>query len=367
MVAWGRCLTEASRSGKRKVKGRNSLSDLCVNLCALCVKIRIPRQTPGCETRYDVVYRTHEMDTRLLRMFCVVARLGSLVAASRVLHLTPSALSHALKSLEAQLGCRVFERTGKKLLLNQAGEQLFAQIQGPLAALDAAAESLKRLGKWGKTRLRIGASDSACQHIVPGIIRELKKASPSVQLQVESGDTPQLVNMIQQNRIDLALGVAPESDARLEIRPIFKDELLFAFAPSHRWAKAHSIPREELRTQPFILYQRSSLTAQLIDQYFRELQIVPSTVMEIANIEAIKELVKLNLGVAILAPWTVEKELARGTLAMRPLGPKPLRRQWAVLSLAGRRWNLAEETFCRLCRTVAASSRMDRRDLPRET
>ena len=302
------------------------------------------------------------MDTRQLRMFCVVARFGSLVAASRVLHLTPSALSHGLKSLEAGIGCRLFERTGKKLLLNQAGEQLLAQVQAPLAALDAAEESLKRLGKWGQVRLRIGAAASACQHIVPGIIRELRKACPSVQLQIESADTPQMVSMIEENRIDLALGIAPENNRGLEIRPIFKDELLFAFSPSHRWANAHAIPR----TQPLILYQRSSLTAQLVDQYFRELDIVPSTVMEIANIEAIKELVKLNLGVAVLAPWTVEKELGRGSLCMRPLGAKPLRRQWAIVSLAGRRWNLAEETFSRLCRTVAASLRTDRRDLPGE-
>jgi len=304
------------------------------------------------------------MDTRLLRMFCVVAEFGSLVAASSVLHLTPSALSHGLKSLEAQLGCRLFERAGKKLLLNQAGEQLLAQIQAPLAALDAAEESLKRLSKWGQTRLRIGAAASACQHIVPGIIRELKKACPTVQLQVESGDMAEMIGMIQQNRIDLALGVAPESNGQLEIRPTFKDELLFTFAPSHNWRTAHSIPREQLRTQPLILYQRSSLTAQLIDKYFRDLDIVPSTIMEIANIEAIKELVKLNLGVAVLAPWTVDKELVRGSLCMRPLGAKPLRRQWAIVSMAGRRWNLAEETFSRLCGTIAAGLRMDRRDLP---
>src|SRR6185369_12557417 len=178
------------------------------------------------------------MDTRLLRLFCVVARLGSLVAASQVLHLTPSALSHGLKSLEAQLGCRLFERAGKKLLLNQAGEQLLAQIHAPLAALDAAEESLKRLGKWGQTRLRVGAAASACQHIVPGIIRELKKVCPTVQLQVESGDMAQMISMIHQNRIDLALGVAPESNSHLEIRPTFKDELLFTFAPSHNWRRS---------------------------------------------------------------------------------------------------------------------------------
>jgi len=176
-----------------------------------------------------------------------------------------------------------------------------------------------------------------------------------------------MITMLHQNRIDIALGVAPENDPALEIRPIFKDELLFAFAASHRWAAATALSREELRTQPLILYQRSSLTAQWVDQYFRDLDNVPSTIMEIANVEAIKELVKLNLGVAVLAPWTVEKELVRGTLCMRPLGPKPLRRQWAILALTGRRWNLAEETLCRLCRALAASLRMDRRDLPPAT
>ena len=60
-----------------------------------------------------------------------------------------------------------------------------------------------------------------------------------------------------------------------------------------------------------------------------------------------------------------DKELARGSLCTSPLGSKPLRRQWAVLSLAGRRWNLAEETFFRLCHTVTAGYRMDRKDLPK--
>ena len=175
----------------------------------------------------------------------------------------------------------------------------------------------------------------------------------------------QMVGLIQQNQIDLALGVAPESKDGLEIRTVFKDELLFTFAPSHRWRTVRTIARDELRTQPLILYQRSSLTGHLVDQYFRELDIVPSTIMEIADVEAIKELVKLDLGVAVLAPWTVDKELVRGTLCMRPLGPKPLRRQWAIVSLAGRRWNLAEETFSRLCGAMAAGLRMDRRDLPR--
>ncbi len=295
-------------------------------------------------------------------MFCAVAESGSLAIAAGKLHLTPSAISHAIKSLEGQLGCRLFERAGKKMLLNQAGEQLLAQIRPPLAALEAAAESLKRLGKWGQTRLRIGASASICQYLLPSVIRELKKANAQLELQVESGDAPELVDLVRANKIDLGVGVAPDAQASLEVRPLFRDELMFVFAPSHPWAAGRPISRDELRMQPLILYQRSSLTARMVNDFFRSLDLVPSAIMEIGSIEAIKELVKLNLGVSVLSPWTVDDELVRNTLKMRPLGSKPLTRHWVILSLTGRRLTWAEEQFCKLCRQHAQGMRLDRKD-----
>jgi DNA-binding transcriptional LysR family regulator len=86
--------------------------------------------------------------------------------------------------------------------------------------------------------------------------------------------------------------------------------------------------------------------------------------MEIGSIAGIKEMVKLNLGVSVLAPWVADRELARGRLKMRPLGPRPLRRRWVVAHLPGGRFTLAEEMLCRLCRTQAAGMRLDRKDLP---
>src|SRR5664280_2594285 len=105
------------------------------------------------------------METRVLRVFCAVAESSNLVAAARKVHLTPSAISHSIKSLETDLGTQLFERVGKRMVLNHAGEQLLAQIQGPLAALDSAAEAVRHLGKWGQSRLRIGATHSACEPV----------------------------------------------------------------------------------------------------------------------------------------------------------------------------------------------------------
>jgi DNA-binding transcriptional LysR family regulator len=303
------------------------------------------------------------METRLLKMFCVVAESGGLVAAAGKLHLTPSALSHGIKSLERQLGCRVFERIGKKMVLNQAGEQFLLSIQPPLAALDQAADSLKRLSKWGQPRLRVGATASICQHLLPAVIRELKKSHERIELQVHSADTPELIQLLRAGKVDLALGVALDSHPGLRERPLFRDELMFVFAPTHPWAAGRPISGEELRTQPFILYQPASLTRRLVDEHFRRLDMVPSTIMEIGNAEAIKELVKLNLGVSVLPPWTADKELARRSLGMRPMGAKVVTRQWVMFSLSSHRLTLAEETFSKLCRQHAAGMRLDRKDV----
>jgi len=304
------------------------------------------------------------MDTRLLKIFCAVAESGSLVSAADKVHVTPSAVSHSLKSLETELSCRLFERVGKKMALNHAGEQLLAQVRGPLAALDAAAQGIKRLGKWGQTRLRIGASHAACEHLLPRVVRELKTGHPSLELHVHSSDTPQIIDLLHQNKVDIALGLAPPNPVGLAMRPIFRDELLFVFSPCHSWSDGRALTRDEIQKQQFILYSRSSLTAHLLDDYFRRLQIMPNTTMELASTAAIVELVKLNLGVSILAPWTVDRELAQGELRMRPLGTKPLHRRWSVISLASHRMTLAEETFCRLCRNCATGMRLDREDLP---
>src|ERR1041385_2557052 len=160
------------------------------------------------------------MELRLLRIFCAVAEGRSLVVAAAKIHLTPSAISHSLKTLETDLGCRVFERVGKRMVLNQAGEQLLAQIQNPIAALEAAADGVRGLAKWGQTRLRIGAPAAACQYILPRVIRDLKKTYSSLDLRLESDDTPALLDLLRRNRVDLALGIAPEESDDISLRPM---------------------------------------------------------------------------------------------------------------------------------------------------
>lgn len=304
------------------------------------------------------------MDTRLLKVFQAIAEDGGMTKAARRLHVTASALSHSLSALESDLGTRLFDREGGRLRLNQAGEQLLAQIQAPLQALESAATAIRNLGQWGQGRLRIGSAITACQHLLPRVLQELRVKFPKLLLEVRTGDTPHLVEWLRDRQIDLALGVEPEPAPDLHILGLFEDELLLATAAGHRWSDGRPISDQDLAREPLIVYRRTSRTHAMLDAYLRERAITPATILEIESVTAIKELVKLNLGVAVLAPWVINEELVKGFIRMRPLGTRALRRKWAVYHLARRTRTLPGETFYALCRRQAASMRLDRKDLP---
>src|SRR3954463_2605147 len=114
------------------------------------------------------------LDSRQLRAFSVLAKTGSFTQTARELHLTQSAVSHSMKALERDIGCRLLDRLGKKVVLTQAGEQLLQHGKRILQEMENALESLTHLGKWGRGRLRIGASTTACQHLIPPVLREFK-------------------------------------------------------------------------------------------------------------------------------------------------------------------------------------------------
>ena len=112
------------------------------------------------------------------------------------------------------------------------------------------------------------------------------------------------------------------------------------------------IRRNGIPRQNYILYSKRSITFRLIEDYFRREQMILNTVFEVGSMDATKELVKLGLGISILAPWIARKEIEEGSLVALPLGRRKLQRRWGILHWRGRRLNLAEETFISLCKSA---------------
>ena len=297
------------------------------------------------------------LDSRQLLAFVTLARTGSFTQTARELHLSQPAISHSIKALEEEIRCRLLDRVSKSISLTQAGEQFLEHAKKILSEMAAARERLGELGKWGHGRLRLGTSATACQYILPSVLREFKESFPHCVIHIEPGDTPDALELLHSNRIDLALTLEPQGQTHFEFRPLFTDELQFLASPLHPWARSGRVDTAQIKRQHFILYTRTSYLSEMIHEYFRREGIVLSTSIELGSMEAIKELVKLGLGLSILAPWVAQKELADGSLRALPLGKRKLTRRWGILLRKGQRLSLAQETFIGLCQAVSQNFR----------
>jgi DNA-binding transcriptional LysR family regulator len=293
------------------------------------------------------------IDSRQIHAFQVLARTGSFTETAKTLHLSQSAISHSVKALEHSVGCLLFDRVGRRALLNQAGEQLLVRADRILQEMASARSDLQRLSQWGQGRLRVSATPTACQYLLPSVLREFKESFPKCAILIEPGDTPEALELLRQNRVDIALTLQPANDEQITFRPLFSDELKFLVSPNHPWAKRGRLTRAEIPEQNYILYNKNSFTFRIISRYFAQEAINLRSFLELGSMEAIKEMVKLGLGVGILAPWIAQKEIEEGSLVAIPAGRRKLRRHWGLSHWRSRRLSLPEETFAGLCKSVS--------------
>jgi LysR family transcriptional regulator, low CO2-responsive transcriptional regulator len=295
------------------------------------------------------------LDSRQLRAFVAVADTGSFTVAARELFLSQSAVSHSLRALEEDVGCRLLDRMSKKVILTPAGEHLCHHAKKILKEMHQAREQLTHLNAWGSSRLRIGASTTACQHILPEVLRKFQEKFPKCHLSIEPGDTPDLLEKIHNHEIDLAVALEPRHHEQLEYQSLFTDELKFVLAPNHPWVKLGHSTRTEIPTQSYIFYSKNSYTCQMVVNYFAKENMVLNNVMELGSMEAIKEMLKLGMGVSVLAPWIVRREIKEGSLVSLPLGRRKLKREWGILRWASKPLSHPEQAFIDLCRTATGN------------
>lgn len=293
------------------------------------------------------------IDSQYLRLFSVLARHLNMSRAAEELEMTPSGISHGLKALEADLGCRLFERTSRKLTLTPAGAELRTEAGAILHRMATTRAKLKSWGDWRSGHLRIVADSTGCRYLLPPTLREFRETFPSFTLRIDACSTRQAIDALTEDRAELALVVKPQHTTGLEFIPLAEDELHYLVHPRHPWVTQRKASRDTVSKQNLILPERTSETHGLIEEYFRQdgLRIAP--LVEIGNEEAIKEFVKLNLGIGLLPRWIAQQEIASGTLAAIPLGRRKLRRCWGILHVRAHRLTFPESVFVDLCRSVA--------------
>lgn len=288
-----------------------------------------------------------------LRVFVAVAETLSFTRAAERMFLTQSAVSHQIARLERELGCELLVRAGRSVSLTAAGRALLLHARRVFSTIESAIDAAQQAASAGLGRIRIGASNTACQYIIPEALREFRECFPRYTLSILPGDSPASLENLLDGAVDLALMIRSERNRKVQFHPLFDDELQFIVSPLHPWAKTGRADKRQFFQQRMIIYSRNSTTFRLVERYFAKLQSPMRDWIEVGDTGAIKELVKIGLGISMMAPWVTARENEQGSLVSVPLAGLRVRRQWCVGSVTGRTLSLAEQTFINLCQAVS--------------
>jgi DNA-binding transcriptional LysR family regulator len=291
------------------------------------------------------------MELRQLRAFVAIAEAGTFTAGAVRVHITQAAISMQIRQLEIETGARLFVRAPRRVLLTEAGEQLLERARVILREHDVALEELAALTGAHRGRLRIGsASAGVSGHVLPKILRELRKKHEATEVSVASGTSEELVRQLLAGELDAAFVSLPVEARGIQTELLNEDYLVAVASPRHKFARQKVISAYALAGEKLILGERGGNTRRLIDQFFAQAGVTPKIAMELSRMAAIKRMVEEGMGVGIVPLQSVREEVAKGSLVRWWIEGAQINWQLGIARLVGGYESPIHQEFLRLCR-----------------
>jgi DNA-binding transcriptional LysR family regulator len=293
------------------------------------------------------------MDTRQLAAFCAVVERKSFSQAAERLGVTQPAVSLQVRSLEKRLGRKLLDRSGRRVEPTEAGLALYRGAQRMLALEGQLIEELDA-GEEGELggSLEVGASTGPGSTVVPVLLCEFQHANPGVAVSLSISDTQTVVDRVAERVLELGVVGAARRHRGVVFEPFFRDEVVLACPPGHRFA-GRSVSLEELREEPLIVMQEGAGVRQVIEDELRRAgtrlrDLEPR--LELGLQESVKSAVAAGHGVTFISRTAIEADLAAGTLVTaRVKGLEPSR-EISLVRSAGRSPTRAAEAFLEFAR-----------------
>lgn len=291
-----------------------------------------------------------------IKTFLEVARQGNFTRAAEVLSLTQPAVTLQIKSLEQELGASLFDRSGQKITLSEAGRLLLPHAEAVHKIAEQARDEIATLGGEHTGQLTIGASTSIAQYVVPQLVGRFAQKHKKVQFKLLSGNTEQIADMVEAEEVDLGLveGVVTRRNIKLEL--LCEDEIVLIVPVDDSWhGAANDVwTLEQLKSAPLILREAGSGTRSTIERALKDAGVSLAELnilMEMDSTEAIKAAVASGLGVSLVSQTAIAKELQLQLLATAPMDIGAIKRsfqfvlprdkQLSAMSMAFKRFAMA--------------------------
>jgi DNA-binding transcriptional LysR family regulator len=274
-----------------------------------------------------------DMQLQQLRYVVAVAETRNFTRAAELVHVAQPSLSKQVRALERELGAALFSRARGNITLTPAGETLLPLARRVIADVDTARVQVHEVAGLGRGRLRLGATPSLATVLVPETLRLFRAAHPGIDLYVEEGGSRDLVRLLAEGVLDLALIILPlhAGDPSLATRPILEEPLAVAASAHESRLRRASIKVSELQDHPLVMFRRGYDVRDATVAALRRAGVEPTYAVEGGEMDAVLRFVEAGLGIAVVPSMVLDR---RPELRRIPFAPPGISR---TVALAHRR------------------------------
>ncbi|MFE7576552.1 LysR family transcriptional regulator [Streptomyces sp. NPDC057521] len=262
------------------------------------------------------------MEIRQLRHFMAVITHGSFTAAARAELIVQSALSTSVRNLERELGAELFDRTGRRVVLTEAGRALLPAARTVLAGTDAARDAVAAVSGLAGGRVRVGTIQTLTCVDLAAELAAFHRLWPGVQISLREATTPELVAAVRAGELDLAY-LAPDTAELPEGIAAFAtwhEDLVLITAPGHPLAKAGRTLIKDLADEPFVDFRAGTGLETAVRRLAAHCGLERRITCDVTQIRLLVDLVRAGIGVAIV-PRRIGEDAGLPCVAIRQPDP----------------------------------------------
>jgi LysR family cyn operon transcriptional activator len=277
--------------------------------------------------RYDRWHRSGvgvSMELRHLRYFVALAECLSFTRAADRVHIAQSTLSHQIRQLEDEIGQRLFERIGKRVVTTEAGELFLAFAVRALKEVDQGIAMLRPGGGGLTGQVRVGATHTFNVALIPECVALFLARHPTVRVRVDELAAEQIIQRLREGELDIGIAYRPAGPTDLRFEPLYNEEMVLVVADTHPLARRKRIRMVELHQQRLVLLPHYFATRALLDECFLASGAEPVVVAEMSTIAPMLGLV-LRMPIGAIVALNAVPQAMRGLRTVPIESPTPIR------------------------------------------
>lgn len=256
------------------------------------------------------------------RIFYTVANTGNISKAAKELYISQPAISKSIQKLEESVGCKLFSRSSRGVVLTEEGKLLYDHVSMAFETLTVGEEKLKRSIELGIGHLKIGVSSTLCKYLLLPYLKEFIRQNPHISISIACQSTNETLKLLEEDKIDIGLIGKPDNLKSIHFDYLEEIEDIFVATKDYiRNLRARGVQKDQiLQNATLMLLDKNNMTRQYIDDYLQENQIHIKDSIDISDMDLLIEFAKIGVGVACVIKNFVKSDLADGTLVEIPLG-----------------------------------------------